>query len=101
MVLERPSVKNGEPAAPDEPRSDRLLALAIFAVLLVSYAYFYQGGGWNENSRMDLVRALVEDHSLIIDRFHTNTRDLAKFGGHYYSDKAPGVSIAAAPTYAL
>jgi hypothetical protein len=82
-------------------RSERLLALGIFALLLASYAYFYQGGGWNENSRMDLVRAIVEDHSFSIDRYHTNTGDKAKFGGHYYSDKAPGLSLFAIPAYAL
>lgn len=82
-------------------RLDRRLAFVVFALLFASYAYFYQGGGWNENSRMDLVRALVEDHSLAIDRFHMNTGDKAKLGEHYYSDKAPGLSLLAVPAYAL
>ncbi len=77
------------------------MAFGIFALLLASYAYFYQGGGWNENSRMDLVRALVDDHSFNIDHYHRNTGDKAQFGGHYYSDKAPGLSLAAVPAYAL
>lgn len=81
-------------------RTDRN-GLAVFLVLLVSYAYFYQGGGWNENSRFDLVRAIVEDHTLAIDRFHGNTGDKALFGEHYYSDKAPGLSFLAVPVYAL
>ncbi len=34
-------------------------ALLISAVAFISYAYFYQGGGWNQNSRFDLVRAIV------------------------------------------
>jgi hypothetical protein len=82
-------------------RRDRQLAWGIFALLLASYAYFYQAGGWNENSRMDLVRAIVEDHTLAIDRFHANTGDKARFGSHYYSDKAPGVSLVGAPVYAV
>ena len=94
-------MSGGTGDARSERRSELLLALGIFAVLWVSYAYFYQGGGWNENSRMDLVRAIVEDHSLSIDRFHSNTGDKAKFGGHYYSDKAPGVALVAVPVYAL
>jgi hypothetical protein len=81
--------------------SDRRIALGLFVLLFVTFAYFYQGGGWNENSRMDLARALVEDHALSIDRLHHNTGDKAKFGGHYYSDKAPGLSFLAAPVYAL
>ncbi len=82
-------------------RRDRKLAWAVFALLFVSYAYFYQSGGWNENSRMDLVRALVHERSIAIDNYHTNTGDKAMLGGHYYSDKAPGLSIAAIPAYLL
>jgi hypothetical protein len=80
-------------------RLDRRISWGIFGLLLCSYAYFYQAGGWNENSRMDLVRAIVEDHTLSIDRYHLNTGDKALFGGHYYSDKAPGLSLLAAPLY--
>lgn len=72
---------------------------AVFAILLASYAYFYQGGGWNENSRFDLVRALVEDHTVSIERFHTNPGDKALVGGRHYSDKAPGLSFLAVPLF--
>jgi hypothetical protein len=78
---------------------DRRLAWAIFALLSVTYAYFYQGGGWNENSHLDLTRALVDQHTLTIDAYHSNTGDKAKVFGHYYSDKAPGLSVAAIPAY--
>jgi hypothetical protein len=97
----KPGGDRGDRSDRSDRRSERLLALGIFALLLASYAYFYQGGGWNENSRMDLVRAIVDDHSFSIDRFHTNTGDKAKFAGHYYSDKAPGLSLFAIPAYAL
>jgi hypothetical protein len=80
---------------------DRRLMWSVFALLLVSYAYFFSGGGWNENSRFDLVRAIVDDHTLAIDRYHENTGDKAHYGGHYYSDKAPGLSFVAVPVYAL
>jgi hypothetical protein len=76
----------------------RPAALAI--VLLASYAYFYQGGGWNQNTRFDLVRAVTERHTLRIDLYHDNTGDKAEFGGHYYSDKAPGASFTAVPPVA-
>ena len=62
---------------------------------MVSYAYFYQAGGWNQNSRFALVRAMTERHTLVIDGFHESTGDRAVAGGHYYSDKAPGVSLLA------
>jgi len=80
-------------------RLDRWLPWSIFALLLVSYAFFYQAGGWNENSRMDLVRSMVDHHTFSIDAYNRNTGDKAKIGGHYYSDKAPGLSFAAIPAY--
>lgn len=70
---------------------------ALFALLFVSYAYFYQAGGWNQNSRFDLVRAVTNDHALRIDPYEKNTGDKALHDGHYYSDKAPGLSLAAIP----
>jgi len=77
--------------------SIRLRALLIAAVLLISYAYFYQGGGWNQNSRFDLVRAIIERGTLRIDAYHENTDDKAFANGHYYSDKAPGLALLAVP----
>ncbi len=72
----------------------------IFVTLLLTYGYFFSEPSWNGRSRMDLVRALVEDHTTQIDRFHANTGDKSYFEGHYYSDKAPGASFLAVPTYA-
>src|SRR5215469_11181402 len=70
-----------------------LLGLASF----LSFIYFYEGGGWNQNSRFDLLRAIVERGTLQIDAYHTNTQDKAHFRGHYYSDKAPGLAFLAVP----
>ncbi|MEZ4368801.1 MAG: hypothetical protein R2939_21360, partial [Kofleriaceae bacterium] len=77
----------------------RRLAIAVFVTVLVAYGYFYQAGGWNQNSRFDLVRAIVEDGTLKIDRFEKNTGDESKRDGHYYSDKAPGLSLLAVPVW--
>ena len=46
---------------------------ALFVLLFVSYAYFYQAGGWNQNSRFDLVRAIVEQRTTRIDGYVENT----------------------------
>lgn len=73
------------------------LALLIAAVIFVSYAYFYSGGGWNQNTRFDLVRAIAERHTLSIDAYQENTGDKAYKDGHYYSDKAPGQPLLAVP----
>jgi 4-amino-4-deoxy-L-arabinose transferase-like glycosyltransferase len=70
-----------------------LLGVASF----FSFLYFYEGGGWNQNSRFDLVRSITERHTLQIDAYHENTQDKAHFRGHYYSDKAPGLAFFAVP----
>ena len=75
-------------------------ALLISAVLFVSYAFFYGGGGWNQNSRFDLMRAIIEQGTLRIDAYHQNTGDKAFFQGHYYSDKAPGLALLGVPIVA-
>jgi len=74
-------------------RAAVLLGLLTFA----SFVYFYEGGGWNQNSRFDLLRAIVERRTLQIDAYHENTQDKAHFNGHYYSDKAPGLVSLAVP----
>jgi hypothetical protein len=74
---------------------------AAAGLLLLSYGFFLQGGGWNQAVRIDLVWAIVERGSLSIDDFVANTGDWALYEGHYYSAKAPGVSLLAAPLYLL
>ena len=75
-------------------------AVLIALVAFVSYAYFYEAGGWNQNSRFDLVRAILDEHTLRIDAYHENTGDKALYQGHYYSDKAPGQALLAVPAAA-
>jgi len=74
---------------------------ALFALVFGCYAYFYQAGGWNQNSRFDLTRAMVERHSLRIDAYERNTGDDARRDGHFYCDKAPAVSWLGVPPYAV
>ncbi len=71
-----------------------------YVALFLTFAWFYQAGGWNQNSRFDLVRAIVEERTLRIDDYHRNTGDKARWDGHYYSDKAPGLALAAVPAVA-
>lgn len=76
--------------------------LFIFLVLLISYSYFMpRWADWNQNSRLNLVRAIVEEQTLRIDTYVANTGDYALFDGHYYSDKAPGTAFLAVPVYFL
>lgn len=139
----------------------RRFELLLFALAWSSYAYFHQGGGWNQNGRFALTRALVESRRPWIDDYVVYapaggagstalrrlavrsgvfedggrsfalgwytaggplvplspdappaailvpvdsvavTGDLAFARGHVHPNKAPGVSLLAAPGYAL
>ncbi len=73
----------------------------LFVTLLACYVYFFpRWADWNQNSRFDLIRALVDDHTVSIDKYVQNTGDYATFNGHTYSDKAPGMALLGVPTYA-
>src|ERR1700688_1354161 len=82
---------------PENASFHRKTAMLLGLVIFFSFIYFYEGGGWNQNSRLDLLRAIVERHTLQIDAYHENTQDKAHFNGHYYSDKAPGLVFLAVP----
>jgi hypothetical protein len=75
----------------------RAYAAILFVALFASYAYFYEAGGWNQNSRFALVRAITGRGTFRIDSFENCTGDRALYDGHFYSDKAPGVALAAVP----
>jgi hypothetical protein len=49
-------------------------------------------------TRLSLSRSLAERGSVDIDPYHHLTTDRAFFDGHWYSDKAPGLSLLALPT---
>ena len=47
----------------------RRIDVLLFALAWLSYGYFHQGGGWNQNGRFALTRALVESRRPWIDDF--------------------------------
>ncbi|MCA2980355.1 MAG: hypothetical protein INH41_22695 [Myxococcaceae bacterium] len=79
----------------------RALQLFLGLWLLQASAYFMPGATWNPVSRLALTHALVDEGTLRIDDFADATGDRARVGDHWYSDKSPMVSFAAAPAYAL
>lgn len=82
-------------------RAHRPVLLPLGLALLVTYAYFVDRPAWNQNSRLALTRALVETRSTIIDPYHVTTGDKSFRAGHFYCDKAPGVSLLSAVPYAV
>jgi hypothetical protein len=80
---------------------DARIARRLFIITFVGYAYFFGGGGWNQNANFDLTRSLVESHQIDIDRWAGNTGDRSFHGGHVYANKSPGLSFLAAIPYAI
>ena len=68
-----------------------------FLLLLLTFAYFHQGGFANSNARFDLSLSIALGHRYDIDPLAFNTIDRVRIGSHYYSEKAPGTAYAALP----
>ena len=105
------------------------LEWALFFFLFLAYAFFFnEYPGYNANTRMDLIFAIVDQGKLNIDfywdkeytpqeyskntAYHNEpsspltpmpyeylTRDVAFYNGHYYCDKSPVVSYLGVPIY--
>lgn len=66
-------------------------AFILFITLVtISLTIAPNFGGVNQNSRLDLTKAIVLDQSFQIDKYISNTIDWSIYNGHYYSNKAPG-----------
>ncbi len=50
------------------PRPQRI-ELLLFIACFFAFAYFHQGGGWNQNARFAEVRAMAEEGRFAIDNF--------------------------------
>ena len=73
----------------------------VLAVFLAAAYFVPRGPTWNADTRIFLTASIVDRNSLNIDPFATYTGDLAEYNGHYYADKAPGLSLLAVPVYAI
>ena len=81
----------------------------LFLFFFVTYGYFFQGGGWNQNGRIYLTQAIINHGTFAIDAYKedapqmefVNMGDWAFCRGHYYSNKSPGLSFLAVPPFAL
>src|ERR1041384_2963379 len=55
------------------------IELLLFALLFGSYAYFYQSTHHNEASRIDQMRAIIQNHTLEINKYWWNTADVIHY----------------------
>jgi hypothetical protein len=73
----------------------------VLALVGMTALSFIHSLGFPEVTRLALTQAVLTHHSLRIDRWQAQTIDKAVYGGHYYSDKAPGMSFLAIPPLLL
>ena len=73
--------------------------LLFFALILFTFSYFYQGGGFNQNSTVGEIRQLVEHGTVNITNWRPVTGDVSEYRGQVYSNKSPSMLFVAAPAY--
>jgi hypothetical protein len=61
----------------------RRVELFLFFVALISFGWFNQGGGWNQNARFAEVRAIVDGGELPIDNYFAYQRSGGKLLRRY------------------
>lgn len=82
-----------------------MACLVVFLIVAAAYSYLNRDPyvrDHNVESRLALVRAMVDEHRFEIDSYHNTlfaTGDKAFYRGHYYSDKAVGSSMLGAIVY--
>jgi hypothetical protein len=79
----------------------RIASWRVFALVLLSSAYFFQSTGHNEAARLDQMRAVTERGEWWIDAYASNTADAIKIGDHIFPNKAPGVTLLGIVPWAL
>jgi len=67
----------------------------IFFFLFFTYGYFHQGGGWNQNSRFDQIRSIVESGKFEINDYmvYRAASDLSSQPGLARFSVPPGVRL--------
>ena len=72
--------------------------VGALVALTIGWALVMQSLGWAQTSYYAFVKALG-DGTTQIDAYHWETRDKSWIDGHFYSVKAPGLSLLLTPPY--
>ncbi len=79
----------------------RRVELLVLATVWGSCAYFFQGGGWNQNAHFATTVALVDDGTFFLDDYRHSTGDLARAGDHVASAKPVATALVMVPGYVI
>jgi len=80
-------------------RIDAILAAVILILTLFTYAYIFQGIGWNQMAHFGTIRSIVERGTPEMSRFANTTNDTMVLGTRHYSNKQPGLALLGVPFY--
>jgi hypothetical protein len=95
-TLAAPSAVPAQSTSPRPPdHVQRRVEAILFLVAALTFLYFYQASDHSTASRIDLIRALLERHTLWIENPYAgyNTADIVQLNSHIYSNKAPGGAL--------
>src|SRR5450759_30070 len=103
-VIGSREVSDGDAVSEETGSKDRResIGLKFFWLVVLAYAYFIPSSlDWNTESHLYPAISIVDHPTLSIDRYQVGLGDKSYARGHYYSDKAPGLSFLAVPVYAV
>ncbi|HEX3318182.1 MAG TPA: hypothetical protein VHR88_09190, partial [Solirubrobacteraceae bacterium] len=81
-------------------RPGRRRAVLALLCLGLAYASVIQSFSWNQTSHYALIRSLAHG-TASIDRYADQTNDKARYRGHWYSSRAPGLGLLSVPAYGV
>ncbi|MEA2398554.1 MAG: hypothetical protein QOK25_2110 [Thermoleophilaceae bacterium] len=76
----------------------RRAGLVAVVCVGLAYATLIQATGWNQASHYALIRA-IDSNTAHIDPYAGSTGDRARFNGHWFSARAPGLAFLSQPAY--
>lgn len=88
-------------AATEERNRREGIGMLFFWLVILAYGFFIPSiVSWNTESHLYPAFAIVDHHTVNIDAYQQGLGDKSLYHGHYYTDKAPGMSFLAVPVYA-
>jgi hypothetical protein len=99
QALAARSEKPGDGRAAAATRSGPGGAYLVLVAVLAAAYFVPRGISWNADTHIFLTASIVDRGTLNIDPLAQYTGDVASANGHFYADKAPGLSLAAIPVY--
>src|SRR5579884_2545819 len=94
----RPASSNSSSSARSTSSRRRYWWVAALVCVALAQASVIEAVGWNQTSHYAFVRSLAHGTARI-DPYQASTGDKARYHGHWYSARAPGLAFFLVPAY--